>query len=334
MDIFDKVDPVELTGYVRRALADFEQNQFTLGRYLPNKEIADIDYRFAKGGRGLVDAAVYRTFDTEAPIGTRPGVVRVSGELPPISRKIRQGEYDRLRLRNADDEIVNEVFNDAVAMMSSIRARLELARGDVLVNGSVTISENGVTAEVDYGRANGNTVTAAILWSSGSAVPLTNLIAWRDAFIAANGEAPTEIVMATSTFALLQKNTEVRNLVPRGNSAPGLASMEDVNTVVSSYGLPPIRLYDAQVNVAGVATRVIPAAKVVLVGGGGQLGATLYGVTAEAQELPDLRTGAAEAGITAVATKTFDPVAVWTKASAIALPVLANPNLSFSATVL
>jgi hypothetical protein len=38
-------------------------------------------------------------------------------------------------------------------------------------------------------------------------------------------------------------------------------------------------------------------------------------------------------GLVSVVEKTFDPVATWTKSAAVALPVLVNPNLSFSADV-
>lgn len=168
LDIFEQVDPVELTGYVRDALGDLEQNKFTLSQFLPTRPVDDIEYRFSRGGLGLIDSAVFRTYDAEAPIGSRPGTTRVSGELPPISRKIRQSEYDRLRLRNATDEIKNAVFNDAASMMGSIAARIERARGEVLATGEVTISENGVTATVDFGRNSTHTVAATVKWDATS----------------------------------------------------------------------------------------------------------------------------------------------------------------------
>src|SRR5688500_3455085 len=99
------IDPAELTGYVRAALADLEQNRFTLSRHLPTVAVDDLEYRFTRGGQGLTEAATIRAYDAESPIGARPGTSRVSGELPPISRKIRLGEYDRLRSRKLNDQI-------------------------------------------------------------------------------------------------------------------------------------------------------------------------------------------------------------------------------------
>src|SRR5690606_34436931 len=117
----DYIEPAELTGYVREALADLEQNRFTLSRYLPSRTIDDLHYRFNRGGEGLAEAATFRAYDAESPIGGRPGLTRVTGELPPISRKVRLGEFDRLRLRQAaDDDVVNSIFNDAERMALAV----------------------------------------------------------------------------------------------------------------------------------------------------------------------------------------------------------------------
>src|SRR5829696_6172389 len=103
--IRDYFQPAELTGYARAALADIPANQPTLARWLPYRMIDDLVYRFTRGGEGLTEAATYRSWDTESPIGNRAGMTRVQGELPPISRKLRQDEYTRLRLRsNGEDQ--------------------------------------------------------------------------------------------------------------------------------------------------------------------------------------------------------------------------------------
>ena len=338
MLIWDGINPVELTGYVRAALADRPQNQFEMERWLPNEQVVDLEYRFNAGGQGLVDAATFRTFDAESPIGSRPATIRKSGELPPISRKIRLGEYDRLRLRNATDEIRNSVFNDAARMMNSIRGRLELARGEALWSGQVVLNENGVTATVSFGRAGGHSVAPGILWSTvASAVPLTNELAWIDTYVASNGVRPGVAVVSSTIMSYLMQNAEYRALVGRNGFVPNRVSQTEVNNIRNDYGLPPLFVYDAQVSVNGAATRVIPADKFLYLPApgsteGSELGATLYGVTAEALELDGLA-GSDEAGITAVAMKDFDPVAIWTKAAAVALPVVANPNLTFVADV-
>lgn len=330
----DYIAPVELTGYARAALQDLAVNQFTLARFLPDQVIDDLDYRFTRGGEGLVDAATFRAYDAESPIGARPGLTRVAGELPPISRKIRLGEYDRLRQRNAGTAITDNILADAVRMTRAVAARVEMARGEALYSGKVTINENGVVATVDFGRPAGHTVTAGTLWSSvDTATPVADLNTWIQTYVDANGEPPARILTSRRVLDFLQRNAQFRTLAATVAGAPALVTPEMAAQVLGAYGLPPIEVYDARVRVNGTATRVIPDNRVVLLpADADELGATLWGTTAESLE-PEFGLVDDGPGIVAGAYSTKDPVAVWTKAAAIALPVLANPGLTFSATV-
>jgi hypothetical protein len=82
---------------------------------------------------------VFRAYDASSDVGVRPGGARVSGELPPISRKIPVGEYERIRRRNVDTqnaEIRDAMLDDGVRLARQIEARLELARGEALFSGA------------------------------------------------------------------------------------------------------------------------------------------------------------------------------------------------------
>lgn len=339
----DYADPTELTGYGRAALQDLEINRFTLSRWLPHRPIDDLMFRFTAGGEGLTEAATYRAFDTESPIAARPGVTRVSGELPPISRKIRLGEYDRLRsARDADGRIREAILDDAARMTRAVAARLELARGEALATGRLVLAENGVIATVDFGRAAGHTVTAATPWSTiASSKPILDLISWIQTYVDENGEPPGAIVTSTQVMSYLLQSAEIRGLLAANGVTPSIASATGLNTALQAYGIPPVVVYDARVKVGGVSQRVIPANRVLLLPApvdpnsvdGTDLGAVLLGTTAESLELAYGLAPGEQPGVVAGAYRTEDPVAVWTKAAAIGLPVLANPNLSFSAQV-
>lgn len=332
----DYIDPSELTGFIRAATMDLQVNQFTLSQWLPNLDIDDLQYRFLRGGEGLVDAATVRAYDAESGIGSRPGVTRVTGELPPISRKIRLGEFDRLRQRHLNQAVADAILDDAERMARAVSARVEMFRGEALYAGSLTINENGVVTTVDFGRAGGHTVSAGTPWSTvASATPLADLLSWQATYNTSNGENPGAIIISTRILGYLLRNAEIRALAATVAGTPSIVSVDTVNAVFAAYGLPPIHIYDAQVRVAGAATRVIPDDKVVLApapGPANQLGATLWGVTAESLE-PEYGVEGDEPGIVAGAYSTKDPVAIWTKAAAIVLPVLANPDLSFCADV-
>ncbi|WP_409186485.1 major capsid protein [Amycolatopsis sp. VS8301801F10] len=334
----DYITPIELTGYVRQAFADLQVNQFTLSRYLPNNIVDDIDFRAVRGGAGLVEAGEFRSYDTESPIGARQGITRISGELPPLSRKIRLGEYDRLRTRKLDTRIRDSILNDALTMTRSLSARMELARAAALVNGTVTINENGLANfTVDFGRKGSHTVTAATLWTDPAATPITDLMSWKKTFVASNGEQPGVMVTSDRVLALLMQNGQVRNLVYPGANQPAIVTQDALMNVLRAFGLPPIELYDAQVSVNNTAQRVIADDKVLLLpspGGSSQLGETQWGTTAESLEPEYGLAGTENApGVVGGAYSTKDPVAVWTKAAAIGLPLLINPDLSFVADV-
>lgn len=337
----DYFTPAELTGYVRAALADLDRNRFILSQWLPRVEVDDLVYRFTRGGEGLTDAATFRAYDAESPIGSRPGVLRITGELPPISRKIRLGEYDRLRQRRDDGAIRDAILSDAVRMARAVAARFEMSRGESLYRGSQVISENGVIATVEFGRSGSHTVAPGVLWSTvATATPLADLMAWRDIYVATNGEQPGAILTSTTVLGYLLRNAEIRALSATVAGTPTIVSQAAVNAVLAAYGLPPIYIYDAQVRVNGVATRTIPADRVILLPapgdpdtpGSSELGGTVLGTTAESLE-PEFGLSGVEPGIVSGAYSTKDPVAVWTKAAAIGLAVLANPDLSLAADV-
>lgn len=339
----DYITPNELTGYARTALADLEVNQFSLSAFLPSEPVDDLQYRFNRGGQGLAEAATYRSYDAEASIATRPGTTRVTGELPPVSRKIKLGEYDRLRQRQLGDAIVNAIYDDTDRMVRAVAARIELARGQALATGKVSLNEDGVIAEVDFGRRAAHTgVAPGTLWSvAASATPIADMIAWRSTYRANNGGTnPGASLTSEKVLSQILRSAEVRNFAAVNGNSPSIVSPLVLNSILAAYSLPPIVVNDAQINVrnasTGVvtATRVIPETNFLMLpaAGDSQLGGTFWGTTAESLE-EDFDLAGDEPGIVAGSYSTKDPVAVWTKAAAIALPVLANPDLTFQAVV-
>lgn len=344
--ITDYIDPTRLTGMIRTALSDLQVNQFTLSRWLPNVNEDDTTFTYVTGGQGLAEASVYRSWDAESPIGRREGISKVIQELPPISEKMVLNEYERLRLRKLSDaSLLPFIARDAQRLAKNIGARLELARGDALVNGSITINENGLVQTVSFGRTAGHTVTASTLWSDvDDSNPLDDLEAWVQTYTDTNGIAPGRIVMSRTAWAALRHSEQVRGMVFPANQTVAntpTATGTQVRDALASLDLPEVEIYDASVKVNGSSTRIIAANKVLLLPAPGtgaanqisDLGATVLGTTAESLE-PEYGLTGAQPGVVAAQWKTKDPVRVWTHASAVALPVLSTPDLSFAATVL
>jgi hypothetical protein len=261
----------------------------------------------------------------------------VSGELPPISRKIPVGEYERIRRRNVDTqgaEIRDAMLDDGVRLARQIEARLELARGEALFSGAVNLNENGVQASVDFGRSAAHSVTASTPWSTiATADAYGDLSSWLDTYNNTNGRLPAYTLMSRTIYNWLRRNVGLTKLANTQNP-PTVLTRDGLNTVLGDYDIPPVLIYDAQVSVGGVATRVTPVDKILFLPEiGDAVGQTLWGVPVEADD-PRYGLGGDAAGIAVGGYKSEDPQTVWTRAVAIALPVVAAPDLTFQADVL
>lgn len=340
----DLIDPAELTGYARASLADYEATRGTLAQYLPNREVADVVVRFVQGSTGLVEAAQFRAYDAEPEVGkARPGK-RVTLELPALGQNIPVSEYQQLRSRNAEgDQVRVAILNTTDQVVRAVADAIERLRGTVISTGKATITTSaGQTfSDDDFGRSGTHTVTAASPWSTASVSRLADLSAWSDTYLASNGVAPGEIVMSTRVLRALAAGTEFQTQLINGGARP--ATRADVDAIIAGAGLPPIRLYDRRVNVNGTSTKVLPDDRLFFLPAAvgtddwqsTELGATFWGQTLTSTDSTYGIAPGDQPGIVAGAYRAEKPPLIAEVISdAIALPVLANADLSFSADVL
>lgn len=340
----DVVTPAELTGYARAALEDYERSMGSLARWLPNRQIPDIIARFVSGRSGLQPVAEYRSYDAEAPIGALPGGQRVTVELPAVGLKVRVSEYDQLRARGADsnEQILSSLERATTRVVGAVSDRVEVERGKAIETAALAIDENGFKQTGTWSRSGSHTVTASVLWSTpATAKPLDDLTAWRDLYIADNGEAPGAFLTSTKVISALARTAEFRALAATTAGTPSLVSQDAVQAVLAANGLPPFYIYDRQAKVGPSTVKVLTDTKLFVLpapvdenyADGTDLGATFWGQTLESAE-PDYAIAPLDQpGLVVGAWKTRDPIAVWAHSAAIALPVLANADLSIVATV-
>lgn len=340
MEIYAEIDPVLLTGYARAAEATLPQQAnedllVTAGVF-PNTEVNDVEFRVRKYLEGLEETATYRAFDTESPIADRQGYSTIVGEIPPISRKSKIGEYTRLRMNgsNVPEEVQVSTQRDVLRHVASIRARIRAAQWELARTGKLVLNENGFKEEYDWGRVSGmNVAPAGDDWTtSATAVPFDDELTWIEAYANQNGFTPGLAVMNTYTRSLMLKSTKVNQLAPRGLLARGTLPSGELGALRDEHGLPPIVIVDALKNVDGTKSKMVPDGEVIyLPPAGSQAGETLFGVTAEALEIELVGTDAP--GLAAVVYKSVDPVALWTNVSAVAVPVAPEINRIMRATV-
>ncbi|RRJ85907.1 major capsid protein E [Gulosibacter macacae] len=329
------IDPAELTGYVREALADIEARKSSLAHFLPNRTVNDIVVRFKAGQAGLVAEAQFRAFDAEPEIGKGEGGKRYTLELPAIGQNQIISEYDQLRVRNADNEdILTEALSTTRQVAQAVSDRIERLRGIVLSTGKATIPEIG--SADDFGRKASHTVTAANLWSTGSTVSrLADLQAWSDVYEATNGVAPGAIIMSRKAYRLLAAGDEFKTNLVGGGSRP--ASAAEINSLVEGAGLPPIEVYTRRTSAGLILGEnellLLPAPVDVDAWEDAPLGATFWGRTLTSSDPKFQLEGDAPGIVAGVYRGEKPPMLAEVVSDAIAMPVLANANLSLKATV-
>jgi hypothetical protein len=344
--IFDLVEPAVLTNYVRQYDNEVLKNQLGLEQFLPNTPNPELEYRVTKNAFLDVDVAEYRPFDVQPTMTGRQGFERIRGELVPLGRQIPLTEEDHHRLRNlgnaqgaAAPGLIADIFADAERMTRAVQMRIEVARGQVLTTGKFTLAENNLFMEADFGVYSGHAPTTGTAWSNVAATILADLLTWQQLYVDDTGIEPGVILTSRKVLGYMFLNTQMREAAGFGGTTPSRLNVEMVDAIFAANGLPPVMLYDTKARINGVSTRIIPEDKVLFLpapGSGESLGATHYGITAEAMFLAE--EGQIEAedapGVVAVNYKNDAPVQTFTAAHAIAVPVMPNTQLVICADVI
>lgn len=333
----DLIDPATLTGYARESLAAYEARKGTLARWLPNRTVADIVVRFVAGQAGLVPEALYRAYDAEPRIGKAPEGKRITLELPAVGQNIPVSEYAQLRNRNAsDDAVLRGILATTDRVVQAVADRVERLRGTVLTTGKATIPELSPDGD-NFGRSASHDVTAPALWSLADTDRLTQLQTWVDLYEADTGALPGVILTSRRVLRALGAGDQFQTQLLNGGARP--ATETDVAAIIAGHGLPPITTFDRKTS----GGRVIPDDRVFLLPAAvdpdawedSELGATFWGQTLTSQDSDYGIEDAEQPGIVAGVYKNEKPPMIAEVISdAIALPVLANADLSLVAKVL
>lgn len=342
--VFDgPVSPDALTTFVREVPTPADQ---VLDRLLPNRYFTNNKINLSSITRRNRTAR-FRAYDGRLHVSERDSFSTSEVSLPPLSTSTNVGEYERLQLEFArtmgsnTNALINAIYDDATNLTREVQARMEQARGDVLLDGKFTLAgEGGLFLEADFGVPAGHIVAAGTAWSTvATASVVTDLATWVDVYVATNGFPPGGMVVSKQTLNYMLRNEEFRTLMASLVGTPGLITPRGVDAVLDAYSLPPISfVYDTQVDVDGVATRVLPADRVIFhPPNPSDLGYTAWGVSATSLEL--VNSNLAELsfeeapGIVGVIEKVGPPYREFTFVDAVGMPVLANANLLMVADV-
>ena len=330
---------------------DFSRN-FSVARpaYLGNTIFPDIktqnfkaEYLRLAAGDHLPTIAPIHALDTEAHIASRRVLERVTVEKLLIKDKINQSEQMQLARENGvfdDDALVEYIFDDWARLAENVICRTEAAKMEVLSSGKMTINENGIKMSVDFGVPIANTAHTVDASTADK-----NVLAQIQAVVDAakdKGMAITGMVTSSAVIGKLLANTGISTAVHGGAASGAMVTRTQLRTLFNElFGFSDIRENDARYNVEDktgkkTTARYFPQNKISFVASYNGLqgfGSGLWGVTPEELAQGPWTAKSAEQYVTLTQWQEPDPVAVWSKASALFIPVLPNPEGLFVATV-
>lgn len=280
-----------------------------------------------------------------APIDERnieKGLIKVKRNTSELLRQLIH------RGISTEEELYRLVMRDEVAdLADQVVTRAKVARAELMATGVVTINENGFSGTIDYGvPAEQKALTLDV--GEGASDDIISQI--QDIVDAASnaGVTLTGMVCARSFLTKLRKNSAVQKAI-NGVNMNGVLIRNNVllQFLDDEFGISQVIVddmkyalpwgTDADGKPEVTAKRYFPANKVTFFGtyNGMKLGMGLWGAPPEVEIANFAQVSASTVSpfvyITQWAEK--DPAVVWTKASALYMPVLFAPQSLFIATV-
>lgn len=304
----------------------------------PEEKRDELKFDELSEGSNIPVIASVTAFDAEAEIGTREAQER-SMELALIKRKMQLKEEEIIKILHPrtnveKKQLINRVYADVDNLVMSVIARIELMRMEIVSKGTVTLSENDLTAVLDYGIPDDHKAVN-VNWDAENSDPISDIMTWFNKL----GTKPSRVITSNTVLAKLTRHPNVVAAL-YGNGAKRIATVGELNTYLESLGLPKIytndETYRKQLKNGKYETkRFFPENCFSLIPGE-TLGKTIYGPTAEEVRLstkPEIDVEAIGKILAMMYEESTDPVSTWIKAVATSLPSLACADKIFQAQI-
>lgn len=298
------------------------------------------------------EVARYRSWDTVAPLGKRPGIQIIGGQIVPLGWSYDLTEKELVRWTKlmqaiagyADPKLIQQFFDDAMRAGRAVQNRITLAHAELLMTGGMTLTElgnisggSGLVAQfpvpADQGGG-GTPILPAVAWTDHTnADPATDFKTWEEVYANNNNDsAPTEWWMSRAYALHLLSNANllksIVSVVGQTNLAQ-IPSIDIVNQILKVKGVvAPVRVVEVRRPPLAGGARTHVFADQFVMGVQERMGSTLYAPPVVAGMMPaDIRIEAGDQqGIIAYAQQGTRPPRVVTTAEAVAVPILNNPN--------
>lgn len=294
--------------------------------------------------------AQFHGFDTESQTTFRVPIDHHNIEKGLIKVKINQSERMRALLRSGvqgDERLYDYVVNDGVRLAEQVITRTKVAKNELLATGQITIKENNLDLTVDYGVPAANKAYTLDFSSSATEDIPSQIQAIIDA-ASAQGAIITGMYTSRKNLGKFRQNAEIQTAINGNVGAGALVRRTDLNQYLAEeFGITQIiendLTYGASATIGTdnrpsiTTARYFPQDKITFfaTNPGGRLGIGLWGDAPEADVAQLLNvSGSGESPYISITQwSETDPAVLWTKASALFMPVLYNPNSLFIASV-
>ena len=298
--------------------------------------------------------AQFHGFDVEAQKTFRVPIDTHNIEKGLIKVKLNQSERLRELTRSGvqgDEAIYDYVMDDGLRLAEQVVTRTKVAKNELLATGKVTIKENDLDLTVDYGVPVGN-LNKTLDFGAGAAKDIPTQLQELVDETTAKGITLNGMVLPRAILTKLRQNTAVQRAINGTNMQGILVRNSDLRAYLDEeFGIGQVITNDLTYNVPGAvsattgipaltAARYFPANKVSFfaTNNAGRIGAGLWGDPPEVDAARAFDGGVAASGASPFVYISqwgeTDPAVLWTKASALFMPVLYNPNGLYVASVI
>ena len=298
--------------------------------------------------------AQFHGFDVEAQKTFRIPVTPHNIEKGLIKVKLNQSERLRELMRagvQGDQAIYDYVMNDGLRLAEQVVTRTKVAKNELLATGKVTIKENDLDLTVDYGVPADN-LTKTLDFGKGATKDIPTQLQELVDETTAKGITLNGMALPRAILTKMRQDVAVQKAINGTNMAGVLVRQADLRAyLLEEFGIAQVITNDLTYNVPGAvssttgipaltAQRYYPNNKVSFfaTNASGRIGAGLWGDPPEVDAARAFDGGVGASGASPYVYISQwgekDPAVLWTKASALFMPVLYNPNALYVASVI
>lgn len=296
----------------------------------------------------IPEMAQFHGFDTEAQTAFRVPIDTHNIEKGLIKVKMNQSERMRTLLRSGvrNDQMYDYILNDGINLADRVVTRTKVAKNELMATGKITIKENNLDLTVDYGVPAAQTqFTIDLATTSDLSAQIQDII---DA-ATAQGVIITGMMTSKKVITKMRANAGLQRNINGNVGVGALVRSQALKDYLSEeFGINTIITNDLTYRVpAGLGSngrpvvttkRYFPQDKITFfaTNPNGRMGIGLWGDPPEVDIEKFGTTVGTESSVSPyVYVSQYsekDPAVIWTKASALFIPVLYNPNSLFIAT--